>query len=46
MPPTPEVPNLDADTVRRVIRWFEGNGRTLPWREARLVSAEQGTYGL
>ncbi|MBN2177415.1 MAG: A/G-specific adenine glycosylase [Demequinaceae bacterium] len=34
MPPASEVPNRDTDTVRRVVRWFEGNGRTLPWREA------------
>jgi A/G-specific adenine glycosylase len=34
MPRAPEVPSPDADTVLRLIRWFEGNGRTLPWREA------------
>jgi A/G-specific adenine glycosylase len=34
MPHVPEVTNLDADTVHRVVKWFEGNGRTLPWREA------------
>lgn len=34
MPHESRVLDSDPEAVRRVTRWFEENGRTLPWREA------------
>lgn len=34
MPHQSRVLGRDAEIVRRIVDWFEANGRTLPWREA------------